>query len=199
MTNQNEVLLKTQPIKISLHSNHNNTTTRRRSFPKFLYQKNTLRYEQHKGNWIKTQCPRVQAYKEAKKRKPPPPVQQTDDYQEPPTTDTVKRYFLDQALLGRSLEKKFCMIIRYKEGDYFYNVDTVKEANLVLEECRKNKILNEKKQGAQRFAFTEETVASCEKVYFYADGDTKSKFYGFHTMIGMPKEEDEKDETDKTD
>jgi hypothetical protein len=36
-------------------------------------------------------------------------------------------------------------------------------------------------------------------VYFYADGDTKSKFYGFHTMIGMPKEEDETDETDKTD
>ena len=152
-----------------------------------------------KGTGLTRSAYEFKPTKKQKKENPPPPVQQTDDYQEPPTTDTVKRYFLHQALLGRSLEKKFCMIIRYKEGDYFYNVDTVKEANLVLEECRKNKILNEKKQGAQRFAFPEETVASYEKVYFYADGDTKSKFYGFHTMIGMPKEEDEKDETDKTD
>ena len=152
-----------------------------------------------KGTGLTRSAHEFKPTKKQKKANPPPPVQQTDDYQEPPTTDTVKRYFRTQAMLGRPLEKKFCMIIRYKEGDYFYNVDTVEEANRILEECRKNKILNEKKQGAQRFAFPEETVASCEKVYFYADGDTKSKFYGFHTMIGMPKEEDETDETDKTD
>jgi len=152
-----------------------------------------------KGTGLTRSAHEFKPTKKQKKENPPPPVQQTDDYQEPPTTDTVKKYFLCQAMLGRPLDKKFCIIIRDKKGDHFSNVDTLEEANSILKECRKRKILNEKKKGAQRFAFPPELCASCNKVYFYADGDTTSKFYGFHTMIGMPKEEDETDETDKTD
>jgi hypothetical protein len=152
-----------------------------------------------KGTGLTRSAHEFKPTKKQKKENPPPPVQQTDDYQEPPTTDTVKKYFLCQAMLGRPLDKKFCIIIRDKKGDHFSNVDTLEEANSILKECRKRKILNEKKKGAQRFAFPPELCASCNKVYFYADGDTTSKFFGFHTMIAHPKEEDEEDKPDETD
>ena len=101
--------------------------------------------------------------------------------QETPSQETILRWFEVQRLLGRPMDKKYCILIKVNEGDWYSNVDTPEEANAYLQNAREKGILNEASSSCD---ITKEMDSTHKKMFFYADGDKESSAFGFNALFG---------------